>query len=56
MINVGHVNFKVALKVLEDAHSKSNTHRVLEFYLSSTKFFVNFTKPKKSLNSWKFCC
>jgi len=28
-INVGYVYFEIALKVLEDAPSKSNTYRVL---------------------------
>jgi len=31
IINVNHVYSKVASKVLEDVHSKSNTHMVLEF-------------------------
>jgi len=40
MINVGSVYSKIATKVLGDGHSKSNTHRVLEFNKSSTRFLV----------------
>jgi len=38
MINDDHVYPEVASKVLEDAHLKSNTHSVLEFDRSSTRF------------------
>jgi len=36
MINVDHNYSEVASKVLENAHSKLNTHMVLEFDKSST--------------------
>jgi len=35
MINVGHLCSEVETKFLEDGHSKSNTHIMLEIYRMS---------------------
>ncbi|WVZ25988.1 hypothetical protein V8G54_004532, partial [Vigna mungo] len=40
MISIGHVYFENATKVLQDAYSKSNTHRVVEFDRNTTRFRV----------------
>ncbi|WVZ20508.1 hypothetical protein V8G54_007830 [Vigna mungo] len=40
MISVGHVYSENATKVLHDANSKSNTHRVVEFDRNTTRFRV----------------
>jgi len=40
MMAVGHVYSEVAVKALEDAQSKANTHTILSFDRRSTRFLV----------------
>nr|KYP39555.1 hypothetical protein KK1_039116 [Cajanus cajan] len=40
MINVGHVYSKIASKIIQDAQSKANTHRVITFDRLSTKVHI----------------
>jgi len=40
---VGHIYLKTATKALEDAQSKTSTHRILSFDRRSTKSWVEET-------------
>nr|KYP62085.1 hypothetical protein KK1_016608 [Cajanus cajan] len=44
MINAGHVYSEIASKTIQDAQSKANTHRVITFERSSTRFLVEETQ------------
>lgn len=56
MINVSHVYLEVASKAYEDAHSKSNTHRVFEFDKSNTRFSIEeMVNPREVRPARKIC-
>nr|KYP42031.1 hypothetical protein KK1_036594 [Cajanus cajan] len=44
MINAEHLYSKIATKTTQDAWSKENTHRVITFDRSSTRFLVEETQ------------
>ncbi|WVZ04019.1 hypothetical protein V8G54_024825 [Vigna mungo] len=50
MISVGHVYSENATKVLQDADSKSNTHKVVEFDRNTTRFRVE--EMENLLSDW----
>ncbi|BAT97625.1 hypothetical protein VIGAN_09113100 [Vigna angularis var. angularis] len=55
MISVDHVYSEKATKVLQDADSKSNTHRVVEFDRNKTRFRVeDMVNPRQIRPAGKF--